>query len=167
MARQSQRIWDLDLITSFLCDIGYALEFLHCRGFAHCNVTLQNIYVCDGNAYLGGLDMIECIGVTHVGVQKYSRYLPPELHGFGPHRITEKTDIFAFGCVALQMLTHETAMMNGMIEFNDFAIVVEQLPFTIRSVIRSCLNDDPALRPSILELLADLEPLSIITDPSF
>ena len=89
-------------------------------------------------------------------------YMPPEALVDKP-RFTDKGDVFSLGVLMLQVATQEApscglVIREGQPEVERRAADLSRLPadHPLRPLILQCLQDDPAKRPSCLEVLHNL-----------
>jgi len=104
---------DLRLACTWLYAIAEALQHMHASGWVHGDVAPQNIHVADdGRAWLSGMASAQRIGEA----PRFSEELPtrtlthlaPEVLA-DPDHAPPRADIYAFGCVAYELLSGESA----------------------------------------------------------
>lgn len=96
----------------YLLDICEALKYLHARDIIHRDIKSPNIFITSHNeAKLGDFGL--CVhGKTIVSKMRHSSagvvgtecYMAPELHKGQLHLKGKSADIWAVGCVLLEML---------------------------------------------------------------
>ena len=152
--------------------IARALEAAHAKGIIHRDLKPGNIKITPDGAIklldFGIAKMITGDSPTHaltgtspaadathagaiVGTAAYMS--PQQARG---EAVDNRADIWAFGCVVYEMLTGTSPFAHATLhetlaavcdEEPDWKVVARSTPASIRYVLRSCLEKDPARRP--------------------
>ncbi len=104
---------DQRLACTWLFAIAQALQHLHTSGWVHGDIAPQHIHVADdGRAWLMGMASAQRMGTA----LRYTEELPrPTLTHLAPEVLADpdhappRADIYAFGCVAYELLSGEPA----------------------------------------------------------
>ncbi len=104
---------DLRLACTWLYAIAQALQHMHATGWVHGDVAPQNVHVADdGRAWLLGMASAQRIGeAPRFSTEMPTRtltHLAPEVLA-DPNHAPPRADIYAFGCVAYELLSGEPA----------------------------------------------------------
>mmetsp|Transcript_19564 Transcript_19564/g.56106 ORF Transcript_19564/g.56106 Transcript_19564/m.56106 type:complete len:115 (+) Transcript_19564:171-515(+) len=107
---------------------------------------------------------------THIslkdGMGGSPRYMAPECYDSSTSRITEKVDIWALGCIVIEIFggplpfSHCTSIqqiMTSLLLKKEPPVVPHFLPPNIRQIIKRCFEFDPAKRPTAREVLREIE----------
>jgi serine/threonine protein kinase len=154
---ENSRGLDESQIASILCNVCQAVEFLHKKGLAHRDISFANICVSDNIAYLIDLELLGEIGEEYAGVQGTMGYLPQQLLDNGKHIIASENDILAIGWVALQMFARGAFAWDSDAGFGSLESFLVTLPPRLWSVLKNAASQDAETRPTIRELLSDLQ----------
>jgi eukaryotic-like serine/threonine-protein kinase len=168
----------IDDVLSLGIGIASGLAFAHERGIVHRDVKPQNVLLNgDGRAKVTDFGIARSLdvehGVTQTGtVLGTSNYIAPEQASGQP--IDDRSDVYSLGVVLYELLTGEVPFPGesfvavAMKHIHEPAPpVVEQRPETpprLASLVDSMLTKDHAFRPSMDEVVAELE--AIRRDPS-
>ncbi|XP_057998782.1 mitogen-activated protein kinase kinase kinase 20 [Hevea brasiliensis] len=95
---------------------------IHCRGYIHCDIKPDNILLVPGNgerkgtfvAKLADFGLAEAVNEELHDLRGTTRYMSPEL--VREKKIGYATDIWAFGCAVLEMLTGKPAWEYSEVE---------------------------------------------------
>merc|ERR1712151_97735 len=157
---------------SLAVQVAEGVAFLHSRSppFVHRDLKSLNV-VLDGmlNAKLCDFGFTECMEKTHISrrdnVQMGSpRYMSPELLDSSGGKITEKVDIWALGCLALEVFTgrlpHEEC--TSLTQIITKTIVKRQEPYLgiqsrrLLHLAEGCFQFDPSQRLDAARMLESL-----------
>jgi hypothetical protein len=84
-------------------------------------------------------------------------YLPQQLLDNGKHVITSENDIFAVGWVALQMFARGSVTWDNDAGFGSLESFLVTIPPRLWTVLKHAVSQDAETRPTISELLCDLQ----------
>jgi serine/threonine protein kinase/thioredoxin-like negative regulator of GroEL len=165
-----------------LRDVAKALAFAHGRGIAHRDIKPDNVLLTGGSAVVTDFGIAKAIETSHtqavrgptltqLGVALGTpAYMAPEQAAADPD-VDHRVDLYAFGCVAYEMLTGEPPF-QGRNAAALFAAHLTQepplvaakrdaVPAALVSLVSRCLQKDPAARPQTAdEILATLDEAS-------
>jgi len=164
------------LLRSYIMQILIGLSYLHRQNVCHRDIKGSNILVAANGVLklsdFGASKLIESkstVSSTSLGICGTPAYMAPELiSGTVTRENIFKTDIWAFGCTMVELITGKVPWFDEMTEFsNVFQIMFKisqskhcpriPLSYTIsplfRSFIESCFIIDPAKRPTVDQLL--------------
>ena len=182
----------MQLKVSILHDISQGLGFLHCRDspIIHRDLSPNNILLSQNSvAKIGDLGVAKVVKVGSKGTQsKLTRapgtadFMPPEALADDPTYSTG-LDIFSYGGLILHVINQEWPTPTIVVEYdskmNPLNILTEverrqkyhnmmvgedTVMKTLRALVVSCLDNDPAKRPTtanVVEMLKELK-VSII-----
>lgn len=134
-------------------EISEALNYLHNKNIVHTNLTSWDIFVTEDWAVrIANIGLIRFITGSDQcqQVPGRSRYLAPERLRGRP--ATFKSDIYALGVILLELYTGPDQASSSQRQE-----AWEEVPSTIHTVIRQCLQDNPEHRPtaaSVLDIIA-------------
>ena len=181
---------------SILRDVARALVFAHAHGVVHRDIKPGNILLSDRTAVVidfgiakalgaarglvGGADTSLIVSRTGTSIGTPA-YMAPE-QAAGDPNVDHRADIYAFGCVAYELLTGQPPFVRDAphhviaAHFQETPRPVAELrsdvPAAIARLIASCLEKDPSRRPQngdeILLALdsATSQPVSLISHRS-
>lgn len=158
------------------CQMAEGMAFLHAQRVVHrdlksMNILLdsqQNAKICDF-----GLAHQMCVESTHIarkidGEGGSPRYMAPECYDASHGKLTEKVDVWAMGCILLEVF-------GGVLPYADCSTmaqltarilvqrrapdVPQNVPGNVAALIRRCVTFDPARRPASGELQSELASL--------
>ncbi|KAF0741106.1 hypothetical protein Ae201684P_001801 [Aphanomyces euteiches] len=152
-------------------DIARALNYLHTEvqpTIVHCNVKSTNVLLQWPHAKLAGFDKARQMIYDQMltgSITSTSFTAPEALCGddYGT-----PADIYSFGCLLLELDCHTPVIphfSNSLVEY-DSRLSMENLvsmtetmtcPYEIAQLIKQCLERDPAMRPSALHVIDQLE----------
>jgi serine/threonine protein kinase len=147
-----------------------ALDYLHARQYVHRDVKSANVRVrADGRLILMDFGLADRVGSEPTGgVSGTPGYLAPEILLKRP--ATSKTDLYAVGCLAYEMLTghlpfqgNVAAVLRAHLQQQppSLAKVRRDLPGALIRLVERLMGKDPAARPrSAAQVLVDLTALA-------
>jgi WNK lysine deficient protein kinase len=137
-----------------------ALHFLHDKQIVHRDLKCSNIFYNsnNGNVIVGDFGLSNKKESNLHSVIGTPEYMAPEIYN---EDYDEKVDIYAFGMCFLEMITKEIPYKNLTIGAIFKKVHAGDLPDNVnkiknikaKEVILSCLNKNPNIRPSALELI--------------
>jgi TonB family protein len=127
-----------------------ALAFLHGKNLVQGRLTPSNILVVNDRLKLAS-DTVRPAGESTASIAKSSVYDPPEAqHG----SYSAAGDIWGLGITMVEALTqHPPSWPDSKSETVSFPAA---LPPTFAAIARQCLNRDPANRPAVADLEAQI-----------
>lgn len=147
------------------------LAFLHQNRVVHRDMKSMNILIdAAGHAKLCDFGLAQQMEATHIerksdGEGGSPRYMAPECYDPSLAKLTEKVDIWALGCVLIELF-------GGILAYADCTtmvhltkrITVDKRPPDVppsvnpqvAAVIRNCVNFDAPRRPNASDLLAEI-----------
>lgn len=163
-----------------LRDVASALAYAHREGVVHRDIKPENIIESGGVAVVTDFGVSKAVGdasrvdeasLTSVGVALGTpAYMSPEQSVADPH-VDQRSDIYAFGCVAYEMLTGASPFAGRPLP-QVLAAHIQETPVSVASrrsatppalaaLVTRCLAKRPGDRPqSADELIAALDALS-------
>ncbi|OWZ11227.1 AGC protein kinase [Phytophthora megakarya] len=147
---------DEDLARFYLADIANAIEYMHTNQVLHRDLKPENMVVCtDTGGHLKLIDfgtaknLAESTlnGPNFVGTPEY---MPPET--IDNKEPTYASDMWAFGCIAYQLLTGETPFSGGSAYLTFLRVqdgsysVPDYISDEAKDLIVKLLQKDPVLR---------------------
>ena len=154
------------------------LAHMHAQEIVHSDIKPENVLLHDGAAKLCDFGLAAAAGSRRAGrAQGTGAYMAPELFQGGPrqaragHTLTKAHDVWSFGIVMYAILHRDLPWDCARASDPDFAafkkcggVTASQPAFSalapgMRRLLRRVLCLDPAKRPSMAEVVADLEEL--------
>jgi TonB family protein len=138
-----------------------ALAFLHSKNLVHGRLKPSNILAVNDQLKLAS-DTVRPAGESTANVAKCSVYDPPE-----DHNISAAGDIWSLGITMVEALTQRLPSWpegkSGTASFPDV------LPPTLVAIVRQCLNRNPAGRPTVADVEAQVksapQPKPLVSKP--
>lgn len=163
--RHPKGIRDPVLLASLLKPALQAIQYLHQNDQIHRDVKASNILVAaDGQVRLTDFGVSDKLkdGKKHHTLIGSPCWMAPEIFEDEEEGYDEKVDIWAFGITIIELCEgkppyYDTTVMKAMLSIvNEEPPTLNspQLPSSLRSMVKSCLNKDPGLRPSAEGLLS-------------
>ena len=159
---------------NILLDVAKGLQYLHGIGLIHRDLTAKNILIGHNlRAKITDLGVAMIISADITGqFQKFSQvpgnaqYMPPEAFEREPDdkvKYDHRLDIFSYGNLVINTITHKwpdpagTAFMQSEIvrRNKDLNRMGENHP--LRPLAERCLSDDPDNRPTVVDIISELE----------
>ena len=163
--------------TSILRDVARALEYAHGKGVVHRDIKPDNILLAGNTATVADFGIAKAVAasravddsaLTQMGMAIGTpQYMAPEQIAADP-AVDHRADIYAFGCVAYELLAGEppfahvggTALLRAHLV--DFPAPIGErrgdVPAALAALIDRCLEKDPEARPTNAgELIAALD----------
>jgi eukaryotic-like serine/threonine-protein kinase len=167
-------VWDA---ASILRDVARALEYAHDKGIVHRDIKPENVLLAGSTAAVADFGVAKALAtsrassdtqaLTEIGMAIGTpQYMAPE-QAAGDSGVDHRADIYAFGCLAYEVLTGEppfvgppSAQIFAHISKVPTPIGVKRadIPQALATLIGRCLEKDPAHRPaSARDLIAVLD----------
>jgi TonB family protein len=127
-----------------------ALAYLHGKNLVHGGLKPPNFLVVDDQLKLAS-DAIRPAGERSATTAKASVYDPPEVK---KSRMSTAGDLWGLGITLVEALTQAPPAWSR--ESTDGVPLPTNLAPEFRDIVHRCLNRDPARRPAITELAAQL-----------
>ena len=159
---------------NILLDVANGLRYLHGMNLTHRDLTAKNVLIGHNlRAKIADLGVAIIIsGDITSQLQKVSQvpgnaqYMPPEAFKRvldDEVKYDHRLDIFSYGNLVMNTITHKWPEPAGTVHFQseverrseDLRRMGEDHP--LRQLTKNCLNDDPAKRPTIIDIIAELE----------
>ena len=161
-----------------LRDVARALAYAHDAGVAHRDIKPENVLLSGGAAVVTDFGIAKAITVartqpaaatiTQVGIGLGTpAYMAPE-QAAGDPAVDHRADIYAFGCLAYELLAGHPPFQSGAVHELIAAHMTQrpapiaslraEVPATLSTLIARCLEKPPGERPqSARELLDGLD----------
>ncbi len=164
-----------------LHDVAAALAFAHKHGVVHRDIKPENVLLADGVAVVTDFGIAKALtaaigtvnsGLTSVGVALGTpAYMAPEQASADP-TTDERADIYAFGCMAYEMLTGSTPfgvrppaqLFAAHLTERPVSLLSKRsgVPLALATLVMQCLEKSPADRPhSAQDLLHALDAVDL------
>jgi TonB family protein len=147
-----QRALTPDEVREMLLPILAALAFLHRKHLVQGQLKPSNILVVGDQLKLAS-DAIRPAGESAASIAQSSVYDPPEA---SDGSFSAAGDVWCLGITVVEALTQQPPACLD--ERFDTASLPTALPPMFVSLVRQCLNRNPANRPTVADLEAQLEP---------
>ncbi len=152
-----------------LREIASGLSYAHARGIVHRDIKPENVLLCDGVAMVTDFGVAKSLDdASNEALQTGKRvttvtmmlgtpaYMAPEQVS-SARLVDHKADIYAFGCMAYEVLTGAPPLAKASLRATMVAQVTEapveisqhrrDLPASLAEVLMQCLHKDPMQRP--------------------
>jgi TonB family protein len=147
-----QRALTPDEVRELLLPTLNALAFLHRQNLVQGQLKPANILVVNDQLKLAS-DTVRPAGESTANFTKSSVYDPPEAKDRG---YSEAGDIWGLGITVVEALTqHPPSWPDSE---SETAVLPAALPPMFAEIVRQCLNRNPANRPTVAELEAQIKP---------
>ena len=166
-------------VISVLRDVAKALEFAHARGVVHRDIKPDNVLFAGSSAAVTDFGIAKALSaskstaapsgtLTQLGTSLGTpAYMAPE-QAAGDPDTDARADIYAFGCMAYELLTGAPPFGDKpphqliVAHFSETPVPVEQrrpdTPRPLANLVMRCLEKAPSARPQqASELLAELD----------
>ncbi|XP_031556295.1 dual specificity protein kinase shkE-like [Actinia tenebrosa] len=151
-----ERALDLVEITTIAQDVAKGLNYLHLtrpHPIVHRDISSGNVLLWKhGQSWRGKISdygNAVLMNYAKTGSGGAISYLAPEMNN---KRFSPKSDVYSFGVLLLEMCLREEP--SSLDDRDGLICLVENRE--LRTLIRSCLQEDPTQRPSMDEVLAAL-----------
>ena len=141
--------------------------YLHLQGFLHLDIKPDNMIVEGGRAKLIDLNLARAPGEAPDGIGTWC-YMSPEQARGG--ELTAAADVWGIGVTLYEALSGIDAF-DGEEEFPQLTRAapdlaeIRELPEELTGLVGSCLEAEPAERPSLPQLIQRLVPVAGISTP--
>jgi len=149
-----------------LRDVARALAFAHGRGVVHRDIKPGNILLSDRTAVVVDFGIAKAVALDHSADEETligtPAYMSPEQATLGAS-VDHRADIYAFGCVAFELLTGKRAFAGASLDdvlaaqLRDtpplIAAMRPEVPVAVAQLVASCLEKDASRRPQDAEQL--------------
>lgn len=163
----AQRTFSITECVSILRDVARALSYAHAAGVAHRDIKPDNVLLSHGAAVVTDFGIAKAISdarsehggpsLTATGTSLGSpAYMAPEQIAGDPS-VDHRADIYAFGCMAYEMLTGRPPFtaetMQRVLGLHltatpePIATLRPGVPLSLVALVMQCLAKDPADRP--------------------
>ena len=161
--RQKKYYFQENTILDWFTQICLAMKHIHDKKILHRDLKSQNIFITEnGLIKLGDFGIAKCLNFT---MEKASTivgtpyYLSPEIVQNQPYNF--KSDIWSLGVllfemIALKMPFDATSlpMLSLKIARGNYGTLPTSFSSDLKNLVKTLLNVDPSLRPSINEVLS-------------
>jgi len=156
------------------CHMAEGLAFLHSQRVVHRDMKSMNVLLdAQENAKICDFGLAQQMEATHIvrkldGEGGSPRYMAPELYDAAHGKITEKVDIWAVGCILIELFGNVLpyADCSTMAQLSARILVDRRspdvppmVPPPLTALIRACTNFDPCKRLTGTDLIAELSKL--------
>lgn len=145
-----------DEVREMLPQILDTLQYLHSQGFVHARIKPSNILAVDDQLKLS-IDGVCAPGERGSPGEKASPYDPPELAPTGP---SPAGDVWSLGMTIVEVLTQRLPVWEWTGHADPPA--PRTLPAPFLEITRNCLRRDPAMRCTLRDISANLDPLAAL-----
>jgi eukaryotic-like serine/threonine-protein kinase len=151
--------------------LGSAIRYLHAHGYLHLDLKPSNVIAECGRAKLIDLSIARPPGDAPAGIGTWCYLAPEQARGgeLGP-----AADVWGIGVVLFEAATGKPAFDDDSQAGNDECPQLTQtvrrveelrsLPRDFGDLVAACVEPEPARRPSVAELMAELESLARVPD---
>ena len=167
-ARLSRGPLAIGEITGILRDVARALEFAHARGVVHRDIKPDNVLLAGSSATVTDFGIAKAITAARTGPEGATltmagtsigspAYMAPE-QAAGDPNIDHRSDIYAFGCMAYELLagrppfigTSPAKLLGAHLGEapRDVREFRADTPPALAELVMRCLQKDPDHRPS-------------------
>ena len=160
---------------SILRDVAKALAYAHVHGVMHRDIKPDNIMLSGGVAVVTDFGIAKALSSSTIATGRTSltmrgtsigtpAYMPPEQAAADPST-DHRADIYAFGCVAYELLTGQPPFAEVALHKRLAAQITDapaplsgfrpDVPRALDALIARCLQADPAHRPQKAEEIVE------------
>ena len=150
---------------SILVDISQGLEFLHGQDIAHGQLSSNNVLLTKHcTAKISDLGVAKAIHLSQpkldIEMSHTLHFMPPEAVSIET-RYSKPVDVFALGCVACHLMSHQWPEPNSSHNLRDTSTAEVQkrkeylklcTEPSLRKMVESCLHKSPEKRPEIINI---------------
>lgn len=133
------------------------LDFIHQRGYVHCDLKPQNIFLSENKESLliadFGLSSFNPDNILTTSFKGTKLYMAPEV--INRTGYTKAADLYSLGCVLYEMCTLKR-YKKGDNEFNPI-YELDRMPRELQEKIIGLLNKDPTRRITLQPIINALE----------
>jgi TonB family protein len=147
-----QRALSPDEVREMLLPTLSALAFLHRKNLVHSQLKPSNILAVDDQLKLAS-DAVRPAGESAANSAKYSVYEPPEAKD---RSFSAAGDVWGLGITMVEALTQH--LPSWLDSKSETVSLPAALPPTFVAIVRQCLNRNPANRPSVADVEAQIKP---------
>jgi hypothetical protein len=166
-------------IVRILGDVARALQYAHARGIVHRDIKPDNVLLSGGTAVVTDFGIAKALSASRMDAGRSDTltqlgtsigtpaYMAPE-QAAGDPDVDHRADIYAFGCMAYELLTGHSPF-HGRTPQRVLAAHMSETPapidesrpdapLALRTLITRCLAKDPIARPqTAADLVAALD----------
>jgi TonB family protein len=149
-------------VREMLLPILSALAFLHRKNLVHGRLKPSNILAVNDQLKLAS-DTVRPAGESSANIAEYSVYDPPEAKD---HSFSAAGDIWGLGITMVEALTQRLPSWPD--SRSETASFPAALPPTFAAIVGQCLNRNPANRPTVADVEAQINPapqLPVVSEP--
>lgn len=164
---------ELDAVIAIAGQIAGALAALHAAGVAHCDVKPENVIVMYQTTSVGGFPrvkvidygvatMLDAAGHDDQTIAGTPSAMAPEQWRGAP---SARSDVYGLGCLLYELVTGEHPFHGTLPQLMQAhceqlparpAHLRSDVPPALDSLVMGALQKDPAMRPTMLDLEAEL-----------
>jgi TonB family protein len=145
-----QRALTSDELREMLVPTLSALAFLHSKNLVHGRLKPSNVLAVNDQLKLAS-DTVRPVGESRANIAKCSVYDPPEDHNF-----SAAGDIWSLGITMVEALTQQLPSWPDGSK-PETASFPDVLPPTFAAIVLQCLNRNPAGRPTVIDVEAQIK----------
>ncbi|KDO32718.1 serine/threonine protein kinase [Saprolegnia parasitica CBS 223.65] len=127
-------------VLSIMTTVAAALTSLHSQGILHLNLTPSNLYrTRDDQLKVGGLLLFKTPyseSDVAAGMHRMAHLLAPAIVPPNDDAVSEKTDMWALGCLLYYLMTGS----NHMCKLKPLSILMNEIPLRYGTSLRTCLR---------------------------
>ena len=160
---------------ALLAQIVAGMAYLHSNGVVHRDLKRANVLLTDGGVPKVCDFGLACVSedsgsqaISMTAARGTPTHMAPELIASGRVAVSNKVDVYSFGCMAWSLWTGEEPFIDRNPELTQFALmsaIVEgarpdipaACPAQFAELLRTCWDGDPSIRPTFVELAQQLE----------
>lgn len=152
--------------------IASAIEYLHSKNVLLCDLTPENIHldqnffptVCEIGFYTKFRNTESVSNLSFKGIRNLPIYSAPEV--LNRQEYTKKSDVYSFGIIVYEIVTNEVPFKNirSLAQLFEEVVTEGRIPEFQKpmqavycELILECLNKDERERPSIDEIVTELQ----------